>query len=155
MQDFEVITELPAKRYVKRYLEVNYGTPAEINNRSFIGKFFYMLVEDSSQENDKKIKLTGYKDMVTLKLTTRCFFRKGCILTPTNIVLFNSFVEDVIKSGLEHFMLGAVKVGKKKKAESYYGFMDLMSMSETDFPYETIKKHVDRKGIFKNTLVTD
>jgi hypothetical protein len=148
-----VLVEIPAKRYVKRFIEQKYGAPALLDRSDSLGKYFYQLVEKPSQEKDLRFNNKKYPEYVTIALTQSLFFQRGFILTPTNIIAFNNFVECTIFTALEFFICGAVSMndGKIKKTKAYEKFLDTIRLTENDFPYETIKKRVDRNGLFKNT----
>lgn len=148
-----VKVQIPVKRYVKRFLEVKYGEPALLQRNDNIGKYFYELVDHPNQERDSRIKLSRYTDHVTIGITKTIFLQRGYVLTPTNVVAFNNFVEDHISVALEYFVCGAVIVGEKKRSMAYRTFLDIICLNESELAFETLKKKIDRSGIFKNTGV--
>lgn len=150
MTDF-IKVEIPAKKYVKRFLEVRYGQPAVITKADAIGKFFYTLMSRPRQSDDKRFNTKTYPEYITIQLTQRVFLQRGYVLTPTNVIEFNNFVEDYIDLSLEYFVYGAFLMGRVKKAQAYREFLKRMKMTEDDFPFETIKKKTYRSGILANT----
>jgi hypothetical protein len=137
---------LPAKNYVKCYLEKSFGNPVRMRKESAIGKYFYRLLEDA--EDDQSSKYRDYSDCVKIEIPYHVFLKKGCVLTKHSITEFNNFVEDVIKSQM-HAMLDTLidlqGIEIKKAIDYYY---DTFGFDETVFPYETIKKSYYR---YRNT----
>ncbi|OFY87860.1 MAG: hypothetical protein A3F72_03025 [Bacteroidetes bacterium RIFCSPLOWO2_12_FULL_35_15] len=142
---------IPAKPYVRKHIENCFGTPALMRRDSAIGKYFYQLVGDPKTTKDKRIADCNayYSDLITVKIVEEVFLRKGCVLTKTNIVEFNRFVECHLKMQMRIMIDTLMEIKKIKKKEAILFAYDKFNMDETVLPYETIKKDYYRheKGL--------
>ena len=137
--------ELPTKRYIKRFLEHNYGSPAQLNRRDKYGNLIFILLEKPSTMDDRDFP--NYKTSVPIVLTSYYFVIKSKDLTKTGIMYFNNMIEIDIRNLIRSYMngMGAGKAmstrAKMEAALDHYGFSDM------DFPLETLKKDIYRHGM--------
>lgn len=129
---------IPVKSYVKRHLEKSFGTPTYMRKDSAIGKYFYRLLEDASDDGSDEYR--GYPDSVTIHIPYHVFLKKGCVLTKASIIEFNNFVEDMIKGHMHSILDTLIEVQgiEIKQAIDYY--YETFGFDETVFTYEAIKK---------------
>ena len=149
-----ITVQVPVKRYVRRFLETRYGTPALLNRTDAVGKYFFELVDRPTQEKDKRYQNKNFPELITIQLTESIFLQRGFVLTPTNVVAFNNFVEDHIEMAMEYF-IGGIVAGEKrngyriKKVDAYEEFLNKIQLNFDDLPYDTLKKKDMRNNFFR------
>lgn len=135
--------EIPVKPYIKQYLEYNFGRPAHLTREKSIGKYLFELLERERRDRDKEYK--GYTAVVTVRISEDIHIRHGSFLTKTNIINFNSFLEDHIKAlmciHVDAVIEGMTARDKKVKiSEAIEMFQEKFGFTEQTFGFETIKK---------------
>lgn len=136
--------ELKCKKYVKHYLEHNYGKPCYITGYDPIGKYLFYLLDNSCTRHDKQISFNAYTEKVVIEIKEDIFYRKGYELSNTNVVAFNKFVEDHIKTQIRIMMDALVEFGGAKIPQAIECVYDKFDMDETILPFDTIKKDYQR-----------
>jgi len=134
---------LPCKIYTKKYLENCFGNPINMRNDSFIGKFFFQLVEHPSVEHDLKVKL-DYETEAVITITQSLFLKKGYILSKTNTREFNRFVEGYFKDQVRTMLDTMVEYNGVYITRAIDSVYDKFGMDETVLPAEMIKKDYQR-----------
>lgn len=143
---------LPCKPYTKRYLENCFGSPAYLRQDSAIGKYFFQLVGEPTDDRASVINME-YTQMITIQITEAVFLQKGYVLSKTNIQKFNRFVEDHFKTQI-HIMLNTLVEIQDIKIKDAIDFVyDKFDMDETFFPLETIVKDYYRYRKSSNGLI--
>jgi hypothetical protein len=144
-----ILAEISVKKYIRHYLQQRFGDPTLLTKDHQIGKYLYQLLGDACTRNDSDFK--PYKDTLTVKITEDVFLRKGYLLTATNVINFNNFVEEVIKNEmfLHIDVIREHRPGIKIKSAIEH-VMQKMLFDENVFPYETMKKSYDRYRLKKN-----
>ncbi|MES2590887.1 MAG: hypothetical protein V4608_03295 [Bacteroidota bacterium] len=110
---------------------------------SDIGKYFYSLVDDACGAKDKRI--TVYRNEIKVLIVEDVFFRKGCVLTKTNIVEFNNFVEKDLKKQVNIYLDALCEINDIEIRRAIDFVYDKFDMDETIFPLDTIVKQYYRK----------
>ena len=89
---------MPCSELVKFVLEKNFGRGKDkhlyLDNTSTTGKFFYKCIENPCNKHDRDYK--GYPCSVTVIISENVFIKKGILLTPTDIISFNTFVTKLV-----------------------------------------------------------
>lgn len=134
---------LPCKFYVGHYLRTKFGNPVYLRRDSDIGKYFFSLVEDASERRDKEYK--PHRHEIKVQITEDVFFRKGCVLTKTNIIAFNNFVEADLKKQINLMLDTLVEINDIQIKQAIDFIYDRFDMDETIFPMETIIKQYYRE----------
>lgn len=145
---------LPCKFYVAHYLKSKFGDPVYLRRDSDIGKYFFSLLEDANTEDDHKYeKNSKHNSEVRIMITESVFLKKGCVLTKTNTVYFNRYIENDFKKQVNLYLDALVEVNdiQIKKAIDYV--YDRFDMDETIFPMETIVKQYYRDRQQRNKLI--
>lgn len=98
---------------------------------------------------DKDVRLCEYEHTVKLPLPAGVFLNKGWMLTRQNIAVFNTLMEGYIKDRFEHELEANIRRSQRDGEKFFVREMvnDLCAdfgFSEEDFPFETIKKHLQR-----------
>lgn len=154
------VISVKCKPYVKRFLEMEYGKPLQQGNNqvvvklsegSAIGAFFLCLLQKKSERYDKRYsryKLEKFSQSVEIRVSDSHFYRYGWELSFTNTVKFGRFVEDQVKNFMREDVARKTIFFNLKDAilqfQKEYGFC------EEVWPYESIRKHIDRTGRFRN-----
>jgi hypothetical protein len=146
-----ILTEIPVKPYIKTFLEQRFGNPVDMNQSSFIGKFFHLLLRNGSRHKDKFIKLTGYTAKVTVKITEDVFLRDGHVLTSSSIAVFNTTVGLLIEDNLCLY-LSAIDDAKElmsenkrvSKKDCMHKFIETFGFDDGSFEFDAVKKRHQR-----------
>ena len=96
--------DIPTKTYIKSYIQNIYGDQPVMQKTDSIGSKFYDLLQHKTNERKTEYSNARYKENIRLYVSFRTFRRRGCNLNETNIMYFNSFLEDEIKSRF-YFMM--------------------------------------------------
>jgi len=134
---------LPCKKYVKHYLENCFGSPSYIRKGSHIGKYFFHLLEDAPEREDKE-NMYDYDSICTIEITEDVFLRNGYVLSKTGIRLFNTFVEDQFKTQIRTIIETMVEFQGQQINKAIDCVYDKFDMDETIMPHETIRKDYQR-----------
>jgi hypothetical protein len=138
-----ITIEIPVKAYIKTWIETQIGTPAKLSRENNIGKYLYQLMEDPTEKRDPDYR--PYKEMVAVKITEEVFLRKGYYLTKTNVIAFNTFVEEQIKSTVFNYIDALIDGSNRiKKKEAIEKALVKFGFDEWNWPYQSVKKAYDR-----------
>lgn len=136
---------LPCKKYVKHYLERCFGSPVILREESNIGKYFFRIITEPTQENDKKAGKGQWRDAECLiEIKQRLMLRTGYVLTPSDVVKFNCFVEEHFWEQVDLIFEIMVEKNKTKITDAIEFVYDKFGMDESVLDKETIKKHYQR-----------
>ena len=92
--------ELPVKPYVKQYIVLNYGNPANFSSNKFINDRFRKCLTKPSRRNNpvyEKTAFCKYSESIKIILTQDDFYRYGWELSPTDIISFGKLMEHQAK----------------------------------------------------------
>jgi hypothetical protein len=146
-----ITIDIPTKAHSKKYLENEFGTPAEMNRRDNLGTMLFLLLEKDSHELDWSYKTREYTSNISVSLTSSFYHRKGVSLTSTNVIFFNNVVESEIKKLFRTFMDATLKADqKKKKKVAIENFMEKMGFNSDELTYEMLKKDYYRYESYLN-----
>lgn len=138
-----ITVEIPVKPYIRRWIELQIGKPAKLSRDNNIGKYLYQLMEDPVDR--REIDFPSYQEMIEIKITEEVFLRKGYYLTRTNIIAFNSFVEEHIKTTVFNYIDALIDgSGKIKKKDAIEKALLKFGFDEWSWPYQSVKKAYDR-----------
>ncbi len=131
--------EIPVKLYIKRYLNVKYGKPAQLTRKEMEGRFLYELIEDPRQDRDKEVGT--FNHTLTVLLPDRVLMKKGHYLTPTQISNFNSFMKLFIRNEMRsHIDLILRKQPQTEIKDAIYDYQQHYKLFDDFFPFDSIKK---------------
>lgn len=92
---------LPVKPYVKTFISLNYGDPADFSSNKYVNNQFRSYLHKPSHRRStqfKELSLNYYSSTVSVKITDDDFYRYGWELTNTDIVSFGRIMEHNAKS---------------------------------------------------------
>jgi hypothetical protein len=142
--------QLPTKPYLKRYLEYLFRPDMMIDLTKPQGQFLARLLGDSTDERGSRYP--GYDEVAILQFTQRIFNRYGFNLTRTNIVAFNRYLEQDLKSrvcqlidialGANAIILSApnLNLSSYKIADAIREVQREFGFDEDTWSYESIRK---------------
>lgn len=145
-QKFAVVS-IPVKPYVKRFLEINYGMPADFVGDPETHRFFQDLLRKPDISNDKKYPDTfcTYSTEAEVLISEDVFYRYGWELTKTNVVAFGRKFEARAKVMMRTVVGVNVSLGIPVN-KSIERFQERFRFLEDVWGYEAIKKDFYRHG---------
>jgi hypothetical protein len=152
---FRVI--IPCKPYVKAYLLANFNRPDEdwpeiVNfaDDKMLHDYFLSLLKRGEERYDSRLKGTRYTAQVSIEITYDQFQRYGWMLTLTDTVKFNTFLERRVKQML-YFFVGTLHVTGLPLMECVRRFRTATKISEWDWDTDSIRKDLQRHLTFDTT----
>lgn len=157
------LVKIPCKPYVKRFLEINFGDPDNLNSGKAvdISKDKALYAEFRSKLEKKsfrheiiynKLALKRYSDEITIKITQDDFYRYGWELSKTDIVYLNRIFEGKAKI-LMYTVVGSHFAMGTSLTDSIDYFQDKFLFPEDIWPKESIYKDCQRNlEIEKNSI---
>jgi len=138
---------IPVKPYVKRFIEINYGMPADFTEYPQINKFFIDLLRKPNSQYDSKYpdEICTYSTEAEVLISEDYFYRYGWELTKTNIVAFGRKFEDRAKAMMRSIVGINIGLGLPIN-KSIERFQNRFHFYEDIWRYEAIKKDFYRNG---------
>jgi hypothetical protein len=137
--------ELPVKPYVKQYIVLNYGNPADFSSNKYINeRFRKCLAKPSMREaaHYKNISFSIHCRTVKIKITQDDFYRYGWELTITDIITFGKLIESQAKF-LLHNMISFYMTFMNER-DAILAFQNNFGFTEDIWPFDSIKKTYHR-----------
>lgn len=139
---------IPVKPYVKRYLEINYGSPVSFITDPRANEMFKRMLHKPCAHYERKYpnELVSHTGKVEVLITERDFYRYGWELTKTDVVAFGKHFENRAKN----FMRSVVGVYHSLGLPiniSILRFQQQFQFEEEFWSYESIKKDFYRNGL--------
>lgn len=139
----QIQLDIPVKKYIKKYFENKFGTPVSLTRRDKYGTLLYNLLEREDHKRDSEH--CEYPEMLNVSLSSEFYHRRGSSLSITNVKYFNSFAEDEFKTFFRMYVFCRIDtINGTKKKSAIESFMQMMKLTENEFPYESAKKDIDR-----------
>lgn len=137
---------IPIKPYVKRYIELHYGLPADFSKHPEIQKHVRRCLRKPQTRYDNKFdsKLCTYTESLEIVISQDDFYRYGWEFSKTDIVEFGKLFETEIKCRMHNVVSIYRGVGLSIK-DSIQKFQISYSMEEEYWSYESIKKEYYRR----------
>ncbi len=144
--DRQFFITIPVKPYVKRFLHLNYGDPVFFHT----DKTDYSLLRECLSDSRKHEPITPdpispYKEVVTVLLSERDFYRCGWDMTKPNVIRFGLHFERKAKTlmrnlvGIYHGLGLPINTSINKFQDKFY-------FDEDTWAYQSIKKDFYRNG---------
>lgn len=143
-QEFATTLTVPVKPYIAAYLRKNFGNPVNFGGQRGVNHFFCALLDKNYRRRDKQLSTAAYSSEVTIAITKDVMLRHGFSMTTTSIIAFNSLFEHIIKVRSRDVIKIRHKEAKMKVAPSIRQLQIDFGFDEDSFPYETIKKDIQR-----------
>ncbi len=131
--------EIPVKLYIKRYLEIKYGSPAVLTRKELEGSFLYEIIEDPRNERNSE---TGvFNHILVAQLPDRVLLRKGFYLTPTQVSNFNNWMSKFIKMEMRKHVDLLLRANPSIEIRAaIYDYQKQYQLHDDFFPFDSIKK---------------
>lgn len=142
------ILNIPAKPYVKHYLELAYGTPVDLTGNPRLNTFIRRSLRKPSSRYDnrysKMFSKNYYATTVDIVISEDDFYRYGWEITRTDTVSFNREVEEVVK----FFMRTSVAMYENfmQQKDAIRKFQDRFGFCEDIWTFEAIRKDYYRNA---------
>jgi len=146
MSDKFVVT-IPVKPYVKRFIELNYGLPADFSKHPDIQKEVLRCLKKPRTRFDVQFdrqQLCTYTQTMEIVISQDYFYRYGWEFSKTDTVTFGKIFESMVKCKMHNVVSIYRGVGLTIK-ESIQKFQEHTKMEEEYWPYESIKKEYYRR----------
>jgi hypothetical protein len=137
--------ELPVKPYVKRYIVLNYGSPANFSSNKFINDRFRKCLSKPSRRNNpvyEKTAFCKYSEIIKIILTQDDFYRYGWELSPTDIISFGKLLEHQAKFLMRNMISFYMTLMNERDA--ILTFQNNFGFTEDIWPFDSIKKNYSR-----------
>ncbi|MFZ4545715.1 MAG: hypothetical protein ACOYOA_16820 [Saprospiraceae bacterium] len=151
--------ELPVKPYVKQYITLNFGNPADFStDKLLIERFRKFLIKPSIRYNSVYNNDAGkfHTQQVRIKISEDDFYRYGWELSPSDIIAFGKTMERqakfLMRNMVSFYMTFMIERDAVLTFQKNFGF------TEDIWPFESIKKdfyrsiHPSRKISFTHDL---
>jgi hypothetical protein len=143
MEKFRI--RFPCKPYIKRYVEIIFGNPAELSKDKILYDVFRSMLRKKSLRYDQsRYKTIGkYTDEIDIKISRDDFYRYGWELSRTDIVAFNAIMEGRAKL-LLYETISLYRAFNYKLTESIALFQSKYEFTEEIWSFEAIRKDCQR-----------
>jgi hypothetical protein len=136
--------KVPCKKYVKAYLEINCGTPVNLQHLpDLLDEFRRGLARKPCHRETSDLAV--FKDLVTVIIPPDMFYRYGWELNKENVLDFNRKVEMKVKFFMRQYVIVNKSLGTPV-ANCIREFQEGFGFTEQVWSYESIKKDFDRHG---------
>ena len=149
MEKFQV--NIVCKPYVRRFIELNYGSPAELSKDRDLYAYFRSKLHKKTFKNDKRYSSTlqKYSAEIAIKINRDDFYRYGWDLSATDMIAFNLMLERKTKDFLYNKVGIQIAFGSSL-SESISSFQKKYGFTEDVWAKESIYKDCQRNlGINK------
>jgi hypothetical protein len=138
-KDFTV--QLPCKPYVKHFLTINFGSPAELaSDHNLLISFRKKLRKSNTRFDSKIAELPNnyYSALADICISQDDFYRYGWELSKTDIIAFGKEVEAQAKFFMRNVVFFYESLMPQKNA--ILKFQERFGFTEDIWSYESIKK---------------
>lgn len=141
------VVTVPVKPYVKRFIEINFGSPANFTTNVEENKFFLSLLRKPDTSRDKQYpeQLFNYTATIEIVISQHDFYRYGWELTRTDVVAFGKHFEEKTKFMMRSFV-GVYVAAGMPIFKSINLFQERFLFDDTHWDYQSIKKDFYRNG---------
>ena len=147
------LVELPTKPYVKQYIVLNYGNPANFSSNKFINERFRKCLTNPSNRNNRKyqnISFARHTHSLKVSISQDDFYRYGWELTATDIIAFGKLMEHHSKFLLCNMISFYMTYMNEKDA--ILAFQNNFGFTEDIWPYDSVKKIYDRFALTNDKI---
>lgn len=143
--------EIPTKRYIKAFILSQLGDKPVIDRYSVIGEKLSDLL--SYKTNSERTKFSSKLNVhVRVYISYRLFKNRGCRLNETNLMYFNSFMEDYIKELFYFYMDFFIEILPSFKT-NLPTVRKLLGIDDTDWDDDAMQKDYYRYRKRKNKVL--
>ncbi|PKK35132.1 hypothetical protein BWI96_18945 [Siphonobacter sp. SORGH_AS_0500] len=143
---------VPARSYLVKFAQVRYGSSVVVNRNDSFSHLclMYLILGRHRSDYARTIeKSDRYNDRLTLDVSTRFFHDYGAYhITPFTTVNINQFLDKEFKAEFVLFVREKLAQGFKI-VQAIDAFREFYSLFEEDIADETLKKNLQRRGVWK------
>ena len=134
---------LLTKPYVDHFLKINYGNPVILPNDLFFAFRSHLQKPDYDVSNDCSISVERYRAKTIIAISEDDMVRYGIFLTNKSTIEFGKIIEQRTKffAGISISVLRNIMSQK----DAIYTFQEQYGFTEDIWPYESIKKFIQRQ----------
>lgn len=136
---------IPVKPYVRRFIEMNYGSPADIAKDVELYQWLRGALRKQNKRYDSKYPEINYQDEIDILISEDDFYRYGWELSRTDNVAFNRKMEARAKNFMRIIIGGYIATGLKHKV-AINKFQIQFGFNEDTWSAESIKKDFYRNA---------
>lgn len=143
--------DLPVKPYVKQYIKLNYGNPADFSSDKYINSQFRRCLSKPSSRFDlrnKNLSKQFYSSSIKIVISQDDFYRHGWELTPTDTIAFGKIMEHQAKFFMRNMI--SFYLSYMIKRDAIFKFQQTFGFTEDIWSFDSIKKDFYRKVSFDN-----
>jgi hypothetical protein len=132
---------IPCKRYVKRFLENNYGNPVNFSKHPRENEMFRRMLKKPCKDQDRfyKKELSLHTVFIEVEISERDFYRHGWEVSKTDIVSFGKHFEKNAKWLMRTVVSTYASFGIPIHI-AIYKFQLRFHMEEDYWPFDAIKQ---------------
>jgi len=146
---------IPCKPYVKRFVDLTFGNPAEISKDKELYQFFRAKLQKKSFKYDRRYaSFHKYTNEFTVKISVDDFYRHGWDFSATDIISINMMLERKTKA-LLYRVVGFYSAFGYSLTESIAYFQKEYAFTEAIWPFESIYKDCQRNLAIQRTEVLE
>lgn len=137
--------ELPCKPYVKRFLQINCGEPANLSAHKLLQADFRKALKTKCRKDEArygKLSFGKYSEVIEIQISDDDFYRHGWELTLTDTISFGKSVERHAKLMMYTFVGGYSMVMELQSA--ILRFQEESGFYEDIWKFESISKDFQR-----------
>jgi hypothetical protein len=141
------VVTIPVKPYVKRFIELNYGLPADFSSDPEIQREFRRCLKKPITRREAiyaNREMCTYTQSLDIVISQDDFYRHGWEVSKTDTVTFGKIFESSIKCKMHNMVSIYRGVGLSIK-DSIQKFQEHYHMEEEYWSYESIKKEYYRR----------
>lgn len=137
--------EIPVKPYVKQYMVLNYGSPADLSSNKFINERFRKCLSKPSVRRRsiyRKITFEWHSEKIMVLISQDDFYRYGWELTSSDIISFGKLMEHQAKFFMRNMV--SLYTTFMNERDAILAFQNNFGFTEDIWSFETIKKVYSR-----------
>lgn len=140
------VVTIPVKPYVKRFIELKYGFPADFSRDEEVKLLIRRCLKKPDTRYDRKYEyeLCTHTESLDILISQDEFYKHGWEFSKTDIVMFGKRFEVPIKKKMRGIVCFYVGMGLNIK-DSILKYQKKYQMEEEFWPYESIRKEYFRK----------
>ncbi len=144
--------QIQVKPYVKKFIENNYGAPADFTNFPAESAHLFKLLRKPSYRRNSIIteSMNTYSEILEILISEDTFYRYGWELTKTNTIVFGKHYENQLKFFMRTYIAIYTGLGLPLFL-SIHKFQQAFDLPEDYWKYDSIKKDFYRNK-FKHDI---
>lgn len=153
----QVTIKIPTKSYLRKFIEVTFGSDLKLTERNWIGVLVLNILKRKTFKNSnydyKKYNFT-YDDEIIFHAHLDKTYRYGCVLLEPQKFYINKSIDGIFKDEIIKQALINQSSYSIDFKTSILNILDAYDITEDELSYETLRKHYNRNYLkFKKRLI--